>query len=225
MRLLLAGALLLCAAPRLLPQDQPAMLDNNAALQLGKTIVQSMETVSVVIPALDRSGAGVLESARQRIKQLQLTPASSAAVYPLLNDARAFLAVADLTPKPNPFPGSSAKQLTTLRESVLRLESHFAALLEHDQTMLRSSDRDNLHRYAEENERVGPAQPSVPRVVFMGDSITDFWHLNEYFTGRDFFESRDQRPSDQRDARTNESGCPGPSPGGHAVTGRNERYR
>ena len=23
-------------------------------------------------------------------------------------------------------------------------------------------------------------------MVFLGDSITDFWHLNEYFTGRDF---------------------------------------
>src|SRR5262249_20859639 len=45
--------------------------------------------------------------------------------------------------------------------------------------------RDNLKRYAEANERLGPPG-DLPRVVFLGDSITDAWRLNEYFTGRDF---------------------------------------
>ncbi len=186
MKTLRAGVLLPFAAACLLAQTQTALLDNNATIQLGKTIVQTMETVSVVIPGLDKSGAGVLESARQHVKQLQLAPASSAAAYPLLNDARAFLAIADLAPKPYPFPASSEKQVAALREAVLRFSSHFEATLDHDQVLLRNPDRDNLHRYAEDNERVGPPQPNSQRVVFFGDSITDFWHLNEYFTGRDF---------------------------------------
>jgi hypothetical protein len=32
----------------------------------------------------------------------------------------------------------------------------------------------------------GAAGPKRPRVVFLGDSITDGWRLNEYFTARDF---------------------------------------
>lgn len=186
MRLLSAGALLLCAGANLFAQTPTALLNGNGAVQLGKSVVQMMETVSVVIPGLDRSAAGLMENARQHQKQLQITPASSAAVYALLNDARAFLAIADLTPKPYPFPPSSEKQLSGLREATLRLASHFEASLEHDQVLLRNPDRDELRRYAEDNMKLGPPQPNSPRVVFFGDSITDSWRLNEYFTGRDF---------------------------------------
>ena len=39
----------------------------------------------------------------------------------------------------------------------------------------------NLKRFADANSKLLPAG-KLPRVVFMGDSITDFWRLNEYFT-------------------------------------------
>ena len=40
--------------------------------------------------------------------------------------------------------------------------------------------------HAEENAKLPAPAAGAPRVVFLGDSITDFWRLNEYFPGRDF---------------------------------------
>jgi len=69
----------------------------------------------------------------------------------------------------------------------LKLESHFWALLDLKEAQLRNPDRDDLTRYAEANGRLGPPSPERPRVVFLGDSITDGWRLNEYYGGdRDF---------------------------------------
>jgi lysophospholipase L1-like esterase len=73
-----------------------------------------------------------------------------------------------------------------LRNAVYRLDSHFRALLDQKELQARNPDRDNLKRYAEANARLAPGTSNVPRVVFLGDSITDAWRLNEYFPGRDF---------------------------------------
>ena len=68
-----------------------------------------------------------------------------------------------------------------------RLDSHFRALLDLKEAQLRNPDRDNLKRYAEANEKLGAPSPQRPRVVFLGDSITDGWRLNEYYgSERDF---------------------------------------
>jgi len=48
------------------------------------------------------------------------------------------------------------------------------------------ADPNDLKHYAEANARVVPPNKLLPRVVFIGDSITESWRLNEYFTGRDF---------------------------------------
>jgi lysophospholipase L1-like esterase len=73
-----------------------------------------------------------------------------------------------------------------LRDVQARAESHFAALLDSKETRLRSPDRDNLRRYADSNAKVQSAVVGRARVVFLGDSITDSWRLNEYFPDRDF---------------------------------------
>ncbi len=55
------------------------------------------------------------------------------------------------------------------------------------EAQLRDPDRDALQRYAEANLKIGAPQPGAQRVVFLGDSITDLWRLNEYFPPeRDF---------------------------------------
>ena len=173
---------------RCVPAQAPAaaLLSGEDALKQARATVQSMETVSVVIPGLDKSAAPLLDNTRQTLRELQITPGSAPLTHRFLNNAEAFLAVADLMPKPFPFPPVAEKQLSDLRAAVLRMRVHFDALLDHDQVLLRNPDRDNLRRYAEENERVGAPQPNSPRVVFFGDSITDFWRLNEYFTKSDF---------------------------------------
>lgn len=47
-------------------------------------------------------------------------------------------------------------------------------------------DWPNLGRYREANSKLPPPAKGEDRVVFMGDSITDGWKLNEYFPGKPF---------------------------------------
>lgn len=50
----------------------------------------------------------------------------------------------------------------------------------------RLTDWPNLKRYAEANSKVAPPVKGEDRVVFMGDSITDGWKLEEYFAGKPY---------------------------------------
>src|SRR5437763_333355 len=47
-------------------------------------------------------------------------------------------------------------------------------------------DWNQLGRYHAANEELKKQPPQVGRVVFMGDSITDFWKLDEYFPGKPY---------------------------------------
>jgi lysophospholipase L1-like esterase len=108
------------------------------------------------------------------------------ASYRFLTAMRAYLALADAVPKPYPFPKVAQDQFTELRDAVVRLESHFAALTNRADRLLNGPDPDNLARYADTNSHMLPPNPNKPRTVFLGDSITDNWRLNEYFPERDF---------------------------------------
>ena len=48
------------------------------------------------------------------------------------------------------------------------------------------NDFGELARYRDENARLKPPAPGEKRVVFFGDSITDFWPLAEYFPGKPY---------------------------------------
>lgn len=47
-----------------------------------------------------------------------------------------------------------------------------------------TDDFGQLARYREANAALKPPAPGENRVVFFGDSITDIWHLDEYFSGK-----------------------------------------
>jgi lysophospholipase L1-like esterase len=49
-----------------------------------------------------------------------------------------------------------------------------------------TDDFGQLARYREANAALKPPAPSENRVVFFGDSITDIWHLDEYFPGKPY---------------------------------------
>jgi lysophospholipase L1-like esterase len=51
--------------------------------------------------------------------------------------------------------------------------------------MLRD-DFGELARYRDANAALKPPAPGENRVVFFGDSITDIWHLDEYFPGKPY---------------------------------------
>ncbi len=50
-----------------------------------------------------------------------------------------------------------------------------------------TDDFGQLARYREANAALKPPAPGENRVVFFGDSITDFWHLDENFPGKPYF--------------------------------------
>jgi lysophospholipase L1-like esterase len=54
----------------------------------------------------------------------------------------------------------------------------------HDEQML--TDFPWLARFHDEDEKLGPPAPGVDRVVFMGDSITQGWNLEESFPGKPY---------------------------------------
>jgi acyl-CoA thioesterase I len=49
-----------------------------------------------------------------------------------------------------------------------------------------TDDYGQLARYRDANEKLGPPSAGENRVIFFGDSITDIWHLDEYFPGKPY---------------------------------------
>jgi lysophospholipase L1-like esterase len=168
--------------------SQPgAVLSAKDAAALFERSVQLVESTSATVPGLVRAAAPTLENARQALINLQTGPAGhTGLVYDLLIDVRSYLALADSLPKPYPFPEEARRQFAELRDAAERIESHFRASLDQKERQLRSPDRDNLRRYSDADAKLAKPGPGDKRIVFLGDSITDGWRLNEYFPSRDF---------------------------------------
>jgi len=161
-------------------------LSNNDAFELYGRGLQLMESTSVTIPELVRAAGPINENVRHAVTTLrELGRQHAGLTYTFVTNLRAYLALADAVPKPDPFPELAAKQFAELRDVLTRADANFRALLDSKESQLRSPDRDELARYAEANAKIRPPQPGQPRVVFLGDSITDAWRLNEYFGDRD----------------------------------------
>lgn len=168
------------------PQPSPAVIAPQDLSMLCARLTTLMEAGGVSVPDLRRAAAPVIEAAKQTCIQLQLRPNRSEPSFALVSDLRAFLALADAVPKPFPFPEAAQKQFTELRDASTRLDLHFRALLDFNDRRLTSPDPANLARYGEANRLTGTADSAKARVVFFGDSITDFWRLNEYFPDSDY---------------------------------------
>src|SRR5438552_2224810 len=55
-----------------------------------------------------------------------------------------------------------------------------------DRLQARFNDYANYARYREANSKLAPPAKGEDRVVFMGDSITDGWKLDQYFPGEPY---------------------------------------
>jgi lysophospholipase L1-like esterase len=167
-------------------QTTNPLLSANDANALALRISQLMESTAATLPGLVQTGAIITQNARQDVTGLQGNANNTPLTFDFLNQTRAYLALSEAIPKPYPMPETARKQFIELRESLQRFEAHFNALLDQKERQLRAPDRDNLRRYADANAKLNVPSPNDTRVVFMGDSITDFWRLNEYFTGREY---------------------------------------
>jgi lysophospholipase L1-like esterase len=195
-RVVVLGIVLL-AASALCPQTQTAaqnpapasanaLLANNDAIALLRRISQLVESTMLATPGMSRAAAPLAENIRQALANIEGSSAQNAGqIYTLMANVRAYLALSDALPKQYPFADAAVKQVAELRDAMNRLDADFQALLERKDEQGRNPDRDDLKRYAEDNGRLGPPS-QTPRVVFLGDSITDGWRLSEYFSGRDF---------------------------------------
>ncbi len=132
-----------------------------------------------------RAAAPVLENARQALMNSQNGPAGHAGlVYDLRVNVRAYLALSDSLPKPSPFLTSTSSSRNCVRRrnawKVIfaprsnRRNGSFACPTG---TISTASRRRRFFTKPAVNEK---------RIVFLGDSITDGWRLNEYFPNRDF---------------------------------------
>jgi acyl-CoA thioesterase-1 len=159
--------------------------DTAQANQLIKRISQLMESTAASIPDLQVSTATLVAGGKNTAASLEKQAGNGPLTAEFIRRARAFLAISDSIPKPATLPETARNQFAELRGDFEKLETCFDALLVEKERQVRNPDPNNSGRYADENSRL-PAPGANSRVVFMGDSITDFWHLNEYFTGRDF---------------------------------------
>ncbi len=174
------------AWPQIPPAPVSAQMSSGDANQLCQRTMQLMDAGGVAIPDLQRAAAPIIENVRTACGLLEQRANAGQPTYAVLMNVRAYLALADAVPKPFPFPEAARQQFAELRDDSARLDAHFRALLDQKESQLRSPDRDNLLRYSEANRKLPPPQPGKPRVVFFGDSITDLWRLNEYFSDHDF---------------------------------------
>jgi lysophospholipase L1-like esterase len=167
-------------------QAPSALMPAAESTQLFTRVVQLMEASTVAIPELNRAGAPLIENSRMALVNLRQRPNNVEFTYTVLSNLRAYLTLSESVPRPFPFPAEAARQLAELRDAAARGEAHFRAALSQREAQLRSGDRDNLARYTEANQRLAQPTPGKRRIVFLGDSITDFWRLNEYFPESDY---------------------------------------
>jgi lysophospholipase L1-like esterase len=170
------------------PGNAPGpLLGAKDANQLVTRAVQLMESTAAAVPGLPAASEPLRHAAEQTLAALLRTPQDAVSTYRFAGQLNAFLALSEVYPRPAPFPQTAAEQFAELREARERLQLHLGALLEANvrTAQARDADPNNLKRYADANTKLLPPG-KVPRVVFLGDSITDLWRLNEYFPGRDF---------------------------------------
>ncbi len=168
-------------------QDEARPPTDQQILPLYERCLQLIEAGGVASPELGRAGMPLAENMRMALESLKFLGVRQPQLhYRILANLRAYLLLAESVPKPLHFPAMARQQLAELRDHSLRIEAYFLAQIERLENDLRQPDRDNLRRYRDANRALGPPNPANPRVVFLGDSITDGWRLNEYFPGRDF---------------------------------------
>jgi lysophospholipase L1-like esterase len=168
-------------------QNQSPVLAGRDLLTLESRVTELMEAAALAVPGLATAGNPIRQAAEATIAA-QRAGAAASLNYRFVSQTRAWLAIADAFPRPVPFPQIATQQFTEIRQAYDRLQLSFEASLTviEQQQRAQNADPNQLKRYVNDNLTLPPPAGGTSRVVFYGDSITDFWRLNEYFTGKDF---------------------------------------
>lgn len=180
---------LVLSACSLVAQPSPELSPQLNADDLNKLCVrmtQLMDAGGVAMPSLSRSVDPLIANVKQSCTKLQAAPDAGEPTYALLAAVRAYIALTDVLPKPYPFPETANDQLREVRDGLARLDAHFRAVLDGKELALRTPDRDLISRYMDANRLVAPPEQGKRRVVFLGDTVTAAWRVNEYFPDEDF---------------------------------------
>lgn len=165
-------------------QPPADLLKNDEMLKLAERSGQLADSIAIGVPDLAAASGPLREALRVARENLKMRVDSGPFVMALLNNLKAYQSLMDAMPRTGALSNEADAQMIEFRSLVSKLNAHFQALVVQMEARIRSGDRDNLRRYAEAN-KVLPA-PTAKRVLFYGDSITDFWRLNEYFPGEDY---------------------------------------
>lgn len=168
----------------LMAQAPADLLKNEDILKLADRSGQLADSIAIAVPDLAPASAPLREALRVARENLRMRNDSGPFIMALLNNLRAYQALMDAMPRSAGVSSEAESQMVELRALVTKLNAHFQALIVQMEARIRSADRDNVNRYAKANQLL-PA-PTPKRVLFYGDSITDFWRLNEYFPGQDY---------------------------------------
>ena len=177
---------LFAVAAVLSAQTPGALLGEKESSALATRIVQLVESTAFAVPGLVQASGPIKQNAAATLAALQRTPLNPALTYQLIGQIKAYLALSDSMPRQYPFPTTAEQQYTELREGLQRLQLHFEAILhsQDEQAATAGVDANGLKRYADADTKMLPSAKGQ-RVVFLGDSITESWRLNEYFPARE----------------------------------------
>lgn len=178
---------IVCCAATLSLNAQQAPTAQEAQ-ELYREMPGLMEATAIVVPELARAGAPLTENVKQASQTLLSGPARDhvGLVYTLLTNTKIYLQLVDSMPKPPAFSDDLRRQVEMLRFKSEQLNVYFRSLLAMRENQVRNADRDNLSRYSEANRELLPPASTEQRVVFFGDSITDFWQLEQFFPGKPY---------------------------------------
>ena len=157
------------------PTGRPRPLAQKDVEQLATRMLQLMESTAVAVPGLIRASEPVKQNAEATFTAIEHHTSRPRAHVSVHRQIKAYLALSDSFPRPYPFPAAADQQYAELRESLQRMQRHFEAMLE-TQTQVEQkhdSDPNNLKRYADADSKMLPPTAKLPRVVFLGDSITE----------------------------------------------------
>jgi lysophospholipase L1-like esterase len=183
----LAGVALLAVS--VFAQSPPNALLSAPETQLTTTrVLQLMESTAATIPGLVKASDALRQSTQTTAAALGKNPRDTALTLQFINELRGYLALADALPHPDFFSSNASQQFLELRDEQQHLDRHFQALLVRAQAETKANEADpyDLKRYAAADTKELSPTPSLPRYVFLGDSTTDLWRLNDYFPGKDF---------------------------------------